>query len=151
MTYIIEVLKDTPFHSRGTKLKMTEFRDKYGSLFLKSMTDHGIVMQLVREQETKNSFNPTEKFISDWFAVSIVHLPEELPLAFIYEDKYYIKELDGMYHVFLSPTHYKWWKQGNKEAKFAIVHVSDIKIVLSNVKCEVQFIPYYTSDIEKKL
>lgn len=73
----------------------------------------------------------------------------ERPLAFIYDDLYWCKEFDGLYHGYLSPTHRKHWEryQGSYIRTMTIGDVD--RLALKSVVA--QPIWYFSDDINKKL
>jgi len=72
---------------------------------------------------------------------------DNLPLAFIHEDLYYTKEIDGMYHVWSSPSAKM---NGHGHECLKIYNPNVVFLMLEKAKYR-QDIPYFTNYVNKKL
>jgi hypothetical protein len=98
----IKILKDTPFHKKGDEIKVKEFRRFYTAVCSNNTDDDELLAFLTRER-SNYILKKEDCTLGEWFQVNSE--PEVFPpLAFIHEDMYYTKELDGMYHGWTSPS-----------------------------------------------
>jgi hypothetical protein len=141
MKKAIKILLKTPFDTVGNIVSISEFREKYGHVCTKNTTDEELFSYLEREfllaQKT-----PELNVIGHWFQVIEIK-PKEPPLFFIYNDLYYSKEMDGLYHVFQSPTHYK---DGQRLYRISI---SEALELIHKAKY-MRNVLYCTDDVNKK-
>jgi hypothetical protein len=117
--YKIKILKDTPFDKANAELTIQNFRLKYNYLCTNNTTDIQLINYLRQEYAiyAQNAY---------FQVIEIVEL--HLPLCFVYEDLWYVKEMDGMYHVYTTPI----TKEINTFVK--IISQPEARQIISNSK-----------------
>jgi hypothetical protein len=145
----IKILKDTPFNLTGDILGIKEFRLKYNYICTSDVSDLDLIAY-IKDYKSYPQLRQTTKYcISDWFQV--IETIDLEPLVFVHEDLWYIKEMDGMYHVFVSPMFYaEQKKSGGTANEVKRVHISEVRKLISDAKFR-QNIMYCTNNVNKKL
>jgi hypothetical protein len=95
--YKIKILKDTPFDRANTELTIKDFRLKYNYICTNDTTDEQLIAFL------KNEYKYHSNHLIDYYFQVIEMFELILPLCFVYEDLWYVKEIDGTYHVYTTP------------------------------------------------
>lgn len=145
----IKILKDTPWNLAGDIMGIKEFRLKYDYICTKDTSDLDLI-HYIKDYKSYPALNQTTKYrISDWFQV--VESIDLEPLAFVYEDLWYIKEMDGMYHVYVSPMFYaEHIKTGNSFNEVRKIHISEARKLIQDAKYRKEIL-YCTNNVNKKL
>ncbi len=91
--YKIKILKDTPFDKANTELTIQIFRLKYNYL----CTNNTTAIQLINYLRQEYAICAQNAYFQ------VIEI-DELPLCFVYEDLWYVKEIDGMYHSYITPS-----------------------------------------------
>ena len=145
----IKILKDTPFSVAGEVIGIKEFRLKYDYICTKDVSDLDLV-HYIKDYESYPALKQTIKYcISDWF--QIVEIVDLEPLVFIHEDLWYVKEMDGMYHVFVSPMFYaEQIKNGGAANEVKRVSIPEARKLISEAKFR-KNVMYCTSNVNKKM
>ena len=148
-TIKIKILKDTPFNLAGDILGIKEFRLKYDYICTKDVSDLDLI-HYIKDYKSYPSLKQTTKYcISEWFQV--IETIDLEPLVFIHEDLWYIKEMDGMYHVFTSPIFYaEYLKTGNKNNEVKRIHIPEARKLIAGAMYRKNIL-YCTNNINKKL
>jgi len=152
----IEILKDTPFDKKGAILKLIDFRAKYGWICTSSTTNEELVRYLKIEHKSLwSTSKPPEGreyqlYIGDWFKV--IELENLEPLCFVHEDLWYVKELDGMYHAFISPMFYANYLDNKKHESCEVkrITISEARKLIEQAKFKSNIL-YCTNNVNKKL
>lgn len=145
----IKILKDTPFNLAGDILGIKEFRLKYNYICTNDVSDKDLI-HYIKDYASYPGLKQTPKFnISEWFQV--VESIDLEPLAFVHEDLWYIKEMDGMYHVFVSPMFYgDQVKNGGSANEVKRISIPEARKLIFEAKYRKQ-IMYCTNNVNKKL
>ena len=145
----IKILKDTPFNLVGDILGIKEFRLKYNYICTNDVSDKDLI-HYIKDFASYQDLKQTPKFnISEWFQV--VESIDLEPLAFVHEDLWYIKEMDGMYHVFVSPMFYgDQIKNGGSINEVKRISIPEARKLIFETKYRKQ-IMYCTNNVNKKL
>jgi hypothetical protein len=147
---LIKILKDTPFHRAGNELTIDEFKVIYAQICSQSATDDELLNYIEQEWDCQNKGKLSTNQIGDWFKV--VEKPETEPLVFVYEDLWYVKDFDGMYSVFVSPTFYKEYTSPNpnREACVKKITIPEARELIRKAKFK-KYVLYCTNDVNKKM
>lgn len=152
----IKILKDTPFHKEGSLLSIIDFRAAYGWICTSTTTDEELIKYIKTEWKTiwATSKPPANReyqlHIGEWF--EIVEIFEEEPLVFVHEDLWYVKELDGMYHAFVSPMFYANYLDNKKHESCEVkrIHISEARKLIAESKYKKEIL-YCTNSVNKKM
>lgn len=140
----VKILRETPFDKIGAELKISDFRLKYGYICSKDVSNAELISYLLQE-EALNKRNLVKDM---WFEVIEIAV---LPLAFIHEDTYYTKELDGMYHAWSSPSHKALFLSPvNYPPPLRSICIGEAQKLVESSKYQ-QKILYCTNSVNKKL
>jgi len=156
MNKLIKILKDTPFHRAGEELNIIDFRAAYGWVCTPSTTNEDFIKYIETGHKTiwATSKPPTNReyqlHIGEWFKV--IEKFEEEPLCFVHEDLWYVKELGGMYAVFVSPMFHKEYIDRNRNQSACVkkIHIQEARKLISESKFK-KTILYCTNDVNKKM
>jgi hypothetical protein len=145
----IKILKDTPFNLAGDILELKEFRLKYNYICLNQVSDEDLI-RYIKDYASYPQIKQMSKYnVSEWFQV--VEEVDLEPLAFVHEDLWYIKMMDGWYHVFVSPMFYaEQIKNGGTANEIKRVCVAEVRKLITKAKFR-KNIMYCTNNVNKKL
>jgi hypothetical protein len=147
---LIKILKDTPFHSGGKEITIDEFRAAYAWVCSQSVTDDELLNYIEQEWDCQNKGKLSNNQIGAWFQV--VEKFDTEPLVFVHEDLWYVKDFDGMYSVFVSPTFYKEHTSPviNREACVKKITIPEARELIREAKFK-KYVLYCTNDVNKKM
>lgn len=156
MNKLIKIIKDTPFHKAGTELSIIDFRAAYGWICTPTTTNEELIKYI--ETAHKNVWSTSkllanreyQLYIGDWFQV--IEKFETEPLVFVHEDLWYVKELDGMYHAFISPMFYANYLDNKKHESCEVkrITISEARKLIEQAKFKSNIL-YCTNNVNKKL
>jgi len=156
MNKLIKIIKDTPFHKAGTELSIIDFRAAYGWICTPTTTNEELIKYI--ETGHKNIWSTSKPpanreyqlYIGDWFKV--IELENLEPLCFVHEDLWYVKELDGMYHAFISPMFYANYLDNKKHESCEVkrITISEARKLIEQAKFKSNIL-YCTNNVNKKL
>jgi hypothetical protein len=135
----IRIIKDTPFDKVGTELTIHDFRSKYSYICTKNTTDEELICYL--KHEYYNIF-------SLWFEVIET---SELPLCFVHEDIWYVKEMDGMYSGYISPSGKEhMYRELDTSVVVRRITMRDAQDLISTSKYK-NMVPVYTNFVNRQM
>ena len=140
-------LKDTRFNIAGDILTLVDFRQIYNYICASSTSNEELV-KYIKDWKSYPALKQTTKYcINEWFEV--IELEDLEPLQFIYEDLFYTKGFDGMYHGWTSAEAFALsFSTDHKPVKK--IHIQEARNLIESTKFKKQIL-YCTNNVNKKL
>lgn len=142
MSKLIKVLRETPFHKVSQILSIKDFKLAYGGWITTSNTTDSELIDYIETEWKLNQKSSFKSGIGCWFQV--IDSFNDEPLQCIVEDVYYTKEVNGMYHMWTSPSAYEL------KQSIGMITIAEMKNRIAKSSFKITIL-YCTNAVNKQL